>query len=73
MSRESTQRRWAHLVTMPLVMKTGVRGVAGERRASSFPPLQAAGYIEDALLGRLIRTRRVTTEEMESCIRIAFV
>lgn len=51
---------------MPLVMKTGVRGVAREWRASSLPSLRVASYIDDALVVRLIRTRRVTTEEMES-------
>lgn len=73
MNPGSTRWTRARVVTVRLVMKTRVRGVAGRWRVSSLPPLQVASYIEDALSDRVICMRRVTTEEMESCIRIAIV
>ena len=72
-SSGSTRRTGARLVTMPLVMKTGVRGVAGQRWATSLPPPHSAGYIGDDLSDRVVRLKQFTCEEMESCIRIAFV
>jgi len=46
-------------------MKTGIRGLAAQRRATSLPLPRSAGYKGDALPDRVIRVKHITIEEIE--------
>ncbi len=61
----STLRVCSCLVTKSRVMKTGIRGLAAQRRATSLPLPRSAGYKGDALPDRVIRVKHITIEEIE--------
>ncbi len=61
----STLRACSCLATESRVMKTGIRGLAAQQRATSLPLPRSAGYKGDALPDQLIRVKHITIEEIE--------
>ena len=73
MNPTSTLCTRSRVATESRVLNTGFRGGTWRRRASSLPLPRSAGYIGDALSDRVVRLKHFPCEEIESCIRIAFV